>query len=217
MSANISSPQPDRAIKPRPGTAARLPSADGPTATILLCTFNGEHFLAQQLASLKRQTFKNWKLIASDDGSSDQTKSILRAFGKSFAPGKVKIIDGPRRGAPANFLFLACGKNLASDYYAFCDQDDVWEADKLARAISILEQPGLAVPALYGSRTSFVDETGKTTGLTPGSPQRRRFAARSCKASPAATPWFSIKRRASCWRSAALTSPYRRMIGGSTR
>src|SRR5215470_9753056 len=193
MSANISSPQPDRAIKPRPGTAARLPSADGPTATILLCTFNGEHFLAQQLASLKRQTFKNWKLIASDDGSSDQTKSILRAFGKSFAPGKVKIIDGPRRGAPANFLFLACGKNLASDYYAFCDQDDVWEADKLARAISILEQPGLAVPALYGSRTSLIDETGKTTGLPPCSPKRRRFAARSCKASPAATPWFQSK------------------------
>ncbi len=107
MSANISSPQPDGAIKLRSGTAARLPSAGGPTVTILLCTFNGERFLAQQLASLERQTFKNWKLIASDDGSSDQTKSILNAFRKSFAPGKVKIIDGPRRGAPANFLFLA--------------------------------------------------------------------------------------------------------------
>src|SRR5215470_12492060 len=175
MSANISSPQPDRAIKPRPGTAARLPSADGPTATILLCTFNGEHFLAQQLASLKRQTFKNWKLIASDDGSSDQTKSILRAFGKSFAPGKVKIIDGPRRGALANFLFLACGKNLASDCYAFCDQDDVWEADKLARAIAVLEQAGLAVPALYGSRTSLIDETGKTTGFSPLFPKTPTF------------------------------------------
>jgi glycosyltransferase involved in cell wall biosynthesis len=167
MSANISSPQPDSAIKPRSGMAPRLPSADGPTVTILLCTFNGERFLAQQLASIERQTFKNWILIASDDGSSDRTKSILRAFGKSFAPGKVKIIDGPRRGAPANFLFLACGKNLASDYYAFCDQDDVWEADKLARAISVLEQAGLAVPALYGSRTSLIDETGKTTGLSP--------------------------------------------------
>jgi glycosyltransferase involved in cell wall biosynthesis len=175
MSANISSPQPDRAIKPRPGTAARLPSADGPTVTILLCTFNGEHFLAQQLASLKRQTFKNWKLIASDDGSSDQTKSILRAFGKSFAPGKVKIIDGPRRGAPANFLYLACGKNLASDYYAFCDQDDIWETDKLARAIGVLERTGLAVPALYGSRTSLIDETGKTTGLSPLFPKTPTF------------------------------------------
>ena len=175
MSANISSPQPDGAIKLRSGTAARLPSAGGPTVTILLCTFNGERFLAQQLASLELQTFKNWKLIASDDGSSDQTKSILQAFGKSFAPGKVKIIDGPRRGAPANFLSLACGKNLASDYYAFCDQDDVWEADKLARAIGVLEQAGLAVPALYGSRTSLIDEAGKMIGFSPLFPKTPTF------------------------------------------
>jgi glycosyltransferase involved in cell wall biosynthesis len=154
---------------------ARFPSASGRTVTILLCTFNGERFLAQQLASLERQTFKNWELIASDDGSSDQTKSILHAFRKSFAPGKVNIIDGPRRGAPANFLFLACGKNLASDYYAFCDQDDVWEADKLARAIGVLEQASLDVPALYGSRTSLIDETGKMTGFSPLFPKTPTF------------------------------------------
>ncbi len=175
MSANISSPPTDGDIKPHSRTAARFPSASSRTVTILLCTFNGERFLAQQLASLERQTFKNWKLIASDDGSSDQTKSVLDAFRKSFAPGKVKIIDGPRRGAPANFLFLACGKNLASDYYAFCDQDDIWEADKLTRAIGVLEQADLAVPALYGSRTSLIDETGKTTGFSPLFPKTPTF------------------------------------------
>ena len=173
MSANISSPSTDGDVKPH--SVARFPSAGGRTVTILLCTFNGERFLAQQLASLERQTFKNWKLIASDDGSSDQTKSILHAFRKSFAPGKVNIIDGPRRGAPANFLFLACGKNLASDYYAFCDQDDVWEADKLARAIGVLEQAGLDVPALYGSRTSLIDEAGKMIGFSPLFPKTPTF------------------------------------------
>jgi glycosyltransferase involved in cell wall biosynthesis len=166
MSANISS---------KPHSVARFPSASSRTVTILLCTFNGERFLAQQLASLERQTFENWKLIASDDGSSDQTKSILRAFRKAFAPGKVNIIDGPQRGAPANFLFLACGKNLASDYYAFCDQDDVWEADKLARAIGVLEQADADVPALYGSRTSLIDETGKMTGFSPLFPKTPTF------------------------------------------
>src|SRR6266853_2992806 len=175
MSGNISSPQMGGDITPHAGTAARFPSASGRTVTILLCTFNGELFLAQQLASLERQTFKNWKLVASDDGSSDQTKSILNAFRKSFAPGKVKIIDGPRRGAPANFLSLACGKNLASDYYAFCDQDDVWEADKLARAIDVLERAGPGVPALYGSRTSLIDENGKTTGFSPLFPKPPTF------------------------------------------
>jgi len=56
----------------KPPAAAQLPSTAGRSVTILLCTLNGERFLAEQLALLERQTFKNWKLIASDDGSSDQ-------------------------------------------------------------------------------------------------------------------------------------------------
>jgi glycosyltransferase involved in cell wall biosynthesis len=135
--------------------------------TILLCTLNGERFLDEQLASLERQTFTNWKLIASDDGSTDRTKSILFAFQKSFALGKVEIIDGPRRGAPANFLFQACAENLASEYYAFCDQDDVWEADKLERAVAALEPTDPGIPALYGSRTRLVDEDGNEIGFSP--------------------------------------------------
>jgi glycosyltransferase involved in cell wall biosynthesis len=145
---------------------ARHPRS-APAVTILLCTFNGERFLADQLASLERQTFKNWKLIASDDGSTDRTKSILLGFQKSFAPGKVEIIDGPLRGAPAHFLFQACAENLAGEYYAFCDQDDVWEADKLARAMEALEQTDPGIPALYGSRTRLVDEDDNEIGLSP--------------------------------------------------
>jgi glycosyltransferase involved in cell wall biosynthesis len=145
----------------------RLPSATSPAVTILLCTLNGERFLAEQLASLEGQTFKNWKLIASDDGSWDRTKSILAAFHKTCEPGKVEIIDGPRRGATANFLFQACAENLVSEYYAFCDQDDVWDADKLARAIEALEQMDCGIPAIYGSRTRLIDEAGNEIGFSP--------------------------------------------------
>src|SRR5258707_624976 len=144
----------------------RLPSATRPAVTILLCTLNGERFLAEQLRSLERQSLKNWKLIASDDGSRDRTKSILVAFQKSCEPGKVEIIDGPRRGATANFLFQACAENLVSEYYAFCDQDDVWDADKLARAIDALERTNSSTPALYGSRTRLIDEAGSEIGFS---------------------------------------------------
>jgi glycosyltransferase involved in cell wall biosynthesis len=165
MSRNVSSA---RASEMPPfGGTSHLPSEVGPDVTILLCTLNGERFLAEQLASLERQTFKNWKLIASDDGSWDRTKSILLAFQRSFAPGKVEIIDGPGRGAPANFLFQACAENLASEYYAFCDQDDVWEADKLRRAVNVLEQADPDIPALYGSRTRLIDENGNEIGFSP--------------------------------------------------
>jgi glycosyltransferase involved in cell wall biosynthesis len=143
------------------------PSVIGPSVTILLCTLNGERFLPEQLTSLEKQTFKNWRLIASDDGSSDRTKSILRAFQKSLQPGRVEIIDGPRRGAPANFLFLACVQNLVSDFYAFCDQDDVWESDKLARAVDLLQKAGSGIPALYGSRTRLIDENANEIGFSP--------------------------------------------------
>jgi glycosyltransferase involved in cell wall biosynthesis len=146
-----------------------------PAVTILLCTLNGERFIAEQLASLERQTFKNWKLIASDDGSWDRTKSILFAFQKSFAPGKVEIVAGPRRGATANFLSLACAEHLISEYYAFCDQDDVWDADKLARAIDALEPTDPGIPALYGSRTRLIDEGGNEIGFSPLFRKKQEF------------------------------------------
>jgi glycosyltransferase involved in cell wall biosynthesis len=152
-----------------------LPSGTSPAVTILLCTRDGERFLGEQLASLERQTFKNWKLIASDDGSRDRTRSILAAFQKSFEPGKVEIIDGPRRGATANFLFQACAENLVSKYYAFCDQDDVWDPDKLERAIGTLERIDPDIPALYGSRTRLIDEAGNEIGFSPLFHKRPEF------------------------------------------
>src|SRR6266851_5730147 len=166
VSGNASSPRTRGCFLP-PRKLRRLPSATNPAVTILLCTLNGEHFLTQQLASLAGQTFKNWKLIASDDGSRDRTKSILLAFQKSCQPGKVEIIDGPRRGATANFLFQACAEGLGSDYYAFCDQDDVWDADKLERAIEALEQMDSGIPALYGSFFFFKQKTAYEIGFSP--------------------------------------------------
>lgn len=161
--------------RPSVRLSAGSPSIGVHTVVILLCTFNGERFLTEQLASLERQTFKNWKLLASDDGSSDRTKCILQAFKCSCEPGKVEIVDGPRRGASANFLFLACRENLAAEYYAFCDQDDVWETDKLARAIAILEEAGTGIPALYGSRTSLIDKNGRRIGFSPLFPKTPTF------------------------------------------
>jgi glycosyltransferase involved in cell wall biosynthesis len=147
-------------------------SPDESAVTIFLCTLNGERFLAEQLASLDTQTFTRWRLVISDDGSTDRTGSLLQAFKSSHAPGRVEIIDGPRRGAPANFLFLACRHKPAGGYFAFCDQDDVWEPDKLARAVAALDRMPAGVPALYGSRTRLIDESGKAIGLSP------RFARR---------------------------------------
>ena len=158
---------------PAGGAGRRL--AVQPAVTILMCTFNGERFLAEQLASLEWQTFTDWRLIVSDDGSTDGTLAILEAFRSAYPPGRVEIISGPRAGAPANFLFLADRRHPVTDYYAFCDQDDVWETDKLARAVAILEKAPRDLPALYGSRTSLIDAEGRAIGLSPLFPRAPTF------------------------------------------
>lgn len=143
--------------------ANRKPSA---RVAILLATKNGERFLGEQLESLVAQSRSEWFLEASDDRSSDATVEILERFRARF-PGKVRIRPGPCRGFAANFLSLALDASIEADYYAYCDQDDVWEPNKLARAIEWLRERGAKTPALYCGRTRVIDASGKEIGYSP--------------------------------------------------
>jgi glycosyltransferase involved in cell wall biosynthesis len=134
---------------------------------ILLCTFNGGRFLPLQLASFDAQTLSDWRLFVSDDGSNDDTLALLAEFQNRHEPGRVQIRRGPGRGSAANFLSLICDPAAKAEYYALSDQDDVWVADKLARAYSILTKAPADVPALYCSRVRMIDESGTEIGLTP--------------------------------------------------
>ena len=97
----------------------------------------------------------------SDDGSSDNTVAILNDFKQSWSKGRFEILAGPQRGFAVNFLSLVCNEAIQADFYAYSDQDDVWELDKLSRAIhkiGINQQ----TPALYCSRTRLIAECGKS-------------------------------------------------------
>ena len=126
---------------------------------ILLGLFNGARTLPEQLESLARQSHKNWSLIISDDGSSDDWFGQVAAFTKKHAPGRVWATRGPGRGFVPNFLGLACHAGPLVPYVAFCDQDDVWLEHKLARALSHLKTVGEGKPAIYVSRTMTCDST----------------------------------------------------------
>jgi glycosyltransferase involved in cell wall biosynthesis len=104
-----------------------------------MATYNGAKFLAQQLASLQRQTLLPQRLIASDDGSTDDTKAILEEFAKR-AKFEVVIVDGPRRGYADNFWSAA--RLADTKYLAWSDQDDVWSPHKLSRCVTALEGTG---------------------------------------------------------------------------
>lgn len=138
-----------------------------PEVAILLCTYNGQRYLGDQLDSVAAQTYPHWVMWVSDDGSQDNTLSILAEYRSKWPNGCLSIAHGPAKGFVANFLSLSCRAEVQADYYAFCDQDDVWEADKLQRAVNCLQNIPDDVPALYCSRTRLVDADNNSTGLSP--------------------------------------------------
>lgn len=138
-----------------------------PKVAILLCTHQGQRFLQEQLESFADQTHKNWELWASDDASDDLTLELLAQFQKKIGADRISIHSGPNNGFCVNFLSLACKAEIAADYYAYSDQDDIWKPEKLARALAYLQTVPAYVPALYCSRTELVDAIGNHLGYSP--------------------------------------------------
>lgn len=134
---------------------------------ILLCTYNGQRYLAEQLDSFAAQTHGNWTVWASDDGSTDGTDALLAGFQARWPAGRLSLLAGPKAGLVANFLALSCNTNIQADYYAYSDQDDIWEAEKLERALRWLESIPADIPALYCARTRLVDGDNKEIGFSP--------------------------------------------------
>jgi len=146
--------------------AGDIGSRSGSAVTILMGTFNGARFLEEQLLSIERQSYQNWHLVVSDDGSTDRTPHILAEFKSKVGAHRVTIRSGSAKGFARNYLGLACDETIPGNFFAFGDQDDIWESDKLARAVEWLTTVSPSVPALYCSRTRLIDETGKGVGLS---------------------------------------------------
>lgn len=133
---------------------------------ILLATYNGEAFLAAQISSLISQSYKNWVIYASDDGSQDGTLKILTNAQLELGERKLVILRGPRRGFVNNFMSLLQSRVIDAEYFAFCDQDDVWHPDRLERGISWLQKNADGGPALFCSRSRLIDAAGDVVGYS---------------------------------------------------
>lgn len=138
-----------------------------PSVAILLCTFNGERFLPAQLSSIKNQKFTDWRLFVSDDGSTDGTAAVSSQYRVKLGPSRMEIRTGPQQGFVANFLSLACDPLISCDYFAYADQDDIWETEKLSRAADWLQTIPSSTPAMYCARTKLIDEKGREFGYSP--------------------------------------------------
>jgi hypothetical protein len=134
---------------------------------VMVAVFNGETFLEEQLDTLAGQTSLHVDVWVSDDGSSDGSRAILERRAGMWSKGSFRIVDGPARGFAENFRSLVTNPAIEADYFAFCDQDDLWDADKLARASAWLALGDPAEPRLLGGRTRIVDARGAVSGFSP--------------------------------------------------
>ena len=138
-----------------------------PKVAILMGCYNGAKYIAEQLDSINSQEHTNWCLYVSDDGSLDGTLVILKHYQDRWGADRLVILKGPRKGFCTNFLSMACNQSIVADYFAFCDQDDVWLPVKLTAAINCLSEKDSAIPYVYGGRTIYVDASLKRLEYSP--------------------------------------------------
>jgi glycosyltransferase involved in cell wall biosynthesis len=129
------------------------------TVAILLTTYNGEKYLREQLDSFIAQTYQDWVIFASDDGSTDKTLTILNEYQEKLGKRKLTILVGPQKGYASNFLSLVCLPELEAEYFSYSDQDDIWDKEKLERAVTLISKDNK--PCLYCARTRIVDANGR--------------------------------------------------------
>ncbi len=132
-----------------------------PEVEVLLATYNGARFLREQLDSILAQDYGNIRVLARDDGSSDETVEILSLYAQRF-PGRVRVMPAspPTGSSKKNFQLLM--KASTADYVCFADQDDVWLPNKVSRTKQAMDQLesrwGTKVPLLVFTDLQVVDE-----------------------------------------------------------
>lgn len=124
---------------------------------VLISTYNGEKYIKEQLDSVLNQTYKNIEIVIRDDGSSDSTIEIIKEYQKKHS--NIILKEGTNVGFIKSFFQLL---GLAeSDYYAYCDQDDVWMENKIELAVNALNEADNTKPNMVFGNSDYYDENMK--------------------------------------------------------
>ncbi len=105
---------------------------------VLMSTYNGVRYLSQQIDSILSQQGVSVSVLIRDDGSADGTLDMLRDYERKNQ--NITVYAGKNIGAAESFYDLLQNADMSGGYYAFSDQDDVWQAGKLQHAIRLLER-----------------------------------------------------------------------------
>lgn len=117
---------------------------------VLMSTYNGEQFLREQLNSILSQDYPNVNILIRDDGSKDKTVLILKEYCEKYS--NINFYEGDNIGCWQSFMDLVKNSDINADYFAFSDQDDIWDDCKISTAVFALEKMSPSIPLLYCSR-----------------------------------------------------------------
>lgn len=131
---------------------------------VLLSSYNGEKYIVEQIESILNQQLKNALLhiYVRDDGSTDRTVELVKNMAE--ADERIHIRCGQNIGSNASY-FTLIHEVSGYDFYAFSDQDDVWDEDKIQTAVDQLMASGKRC-VLYGSPSRLTNEALEPYGLT---------------------------------------------------
>lgn len=127
---------------------------------VLISSYNGEKYLKEQLDSILRQTYQNIEIVIRDDGSKDATTEIIKAYQKEH--DNIILQEGENLGFLKSFFKLLEFEN--ADYFAFCDQDDVWLENKIELAVQALNQADDSKPNMVFGNSDYYDEAMNLIG-----------------------------------------------------
>jgi len=132
---------------------------------ILLSTYNGARFLQEQLDSLLNQDYPNISIHIRDDGSTDNTIALIQEYQAKYPNVHLDIAKNVGYIRSFYELVYSCEGN-DSELYAFCDQDDVWNAQKISRGVNSILKSTNPLMTLYFSRMELVDSCLNPIGLS---------------------------------------------------
>ncbi len=124
---------------------------------ILMSTYNGARYLAEQIDSILGSSFADFRLMIRDDGSVDDTPALIAKY--ASADGRITVVSDTLGNLGASASFMQLLELSSAPYFMFADQDDVWLPDKIERAYKRItqdESPGL--PNIVFTDLSVVDE-----------------------------------------------------------
>ncbi len=141
--------------------------------SILLAAYNGEKYIGEQIDSILAQSEQNWVLYVRDDGSTDRTPDIIREYALRY-PGMVIPVHDRLGSLGCIRNFMALLQFARSEYYMFCDQDDIWMPDKVKKTLAAMKDAEKAcpqgsvengrcrVPICVHTDLAVIDEQGNT-------------------------------------------------------